>query len=97
MTAHDEQTPHTRRDVAVALHYEHGGVPRVTAKGHGEVARRIVETAEASGVTVDENEMLAEALSGIELGEEIPEDLYRAVAVVISYALRVKDRAGALE
>lgn len=74
--------------MAVALEYQDPGVPRVTAKGHGIVADRIVETARAAGVTVEENPALAEALSRIELDEEIPEALYRVVAQVILFVLR---------
>jgi flagellar biosynthesis protein len=48
----------TRQKIAVALEYELGTptAPRVTAKGKGDVAERIVEIAEASGVHVEHNE-----------------------------------------
>ena len=73
---------------AVALEYAHLGVPRVTAKGTGAVAERIVETAKAAGVAIEENPALAEALAKVELDDEIPEALYRAVAQVILFVLR---------
>jgi flagellar biosynthesis protein len=76
------------RKTAVALEYAHPGVPRVTAKGHGAVAERIVETAKAAGVAVEENPALAAALAEVELDDEIPEALYRAVAHVILFVLR---------
>ncbi|MEZ5839139.1 MAG: EscU/YscU/HrcU family type III secretion system export apparatus switch protein [Hyphomicrobiales bacterium] len=82
------------RPVAVALHYEHGGVPVVTAKGRGAVAEQIVATAKAHGVFVEENPVLAEALSFVELDDEIPEELFRAVAQVIGYVLRASGRLG---
>jgi len=72
---------------AVALLYEGVGAPKVTAKGKGDLAERIVETARAHGVAVEENPALAAALSAIELEEEIPVELYEAVARVISYVL----------
>lgn len=74
--------------LAVALHYDHLGAPRVVAKGKGTVAERIVETATAHGVPVDENAALAAALSTVELEEEIPVELYKAVAIVITAVLR---------
>jgi flagellar biosynthesis protein len=77
-----------QRRTAVALEYAHPGVPRVTAKGSGVVAERIVETAKAAGVTIEENPVLAEALAQVELDDEIPEALYRAVAQVILFVLR---------
>lgn len=73
---------------AIALQYQHPGVPRVTAKGQGAVAERIVETARAAGVAVEENPALAEALAHVELDDEIPEALYKAVAQVIVFVLR---------
>ena len=80
----------TRQKIAVALQYELGtdGAPRVTAKGKGDVAERIVEIAEASGVHVEHNEPLAQSLSQIELDQQIPKELYKAVAEVIGFILR---------
>lgn len=81
------------RKTAVALLYEGVGAPKVTAKGKGDLAERIVEVAEAHGVAVEENAALAEALSAIELDQEIPIELYQAVAQVISYVLRTAQNA----
>ena len=74
--------------VAVALEYETGGVPRVTAKGRGAVAEAIIAKAEDSGVYIQENALLAQVLAQVELDAEIPEELYRAVAAVISFVIR---------
>ncbi len=77
--------------IAVALHYEHGkdAAPRVTAKGQGAVAETIIETAREHGVAVESNTLLAEALSRVELDQHIPPELYRAVAEVIGFVLRL--------
>ena len=80
------------KTLAVALKYEKPSAPRVTALGRGEVARRIIETAERNGVPISENAGLAEALSHVEIEQEIPEKLYRAVAEVLTYILRVSGR-----
>lgn len=76
--------------LAVALDYERGSTnaPRVVAKGRGELARAIVEVAAESGVVIDANGPLAEALAGVELDEPIPIELYEAVAEVIGFVLR---------
>jgi flagellar biosynthesis protein len=86
----DERKP-GRKTIAVALKYEHGkdAAPRVTAKGQGAVAEKIVEMAKAHGVTVEPNAVLAEALSAVELDQQIPEELYRAVAEVIVFVMRL--------
>ena len=78
------------RALAVALHYEKGSreAPRVVAKGRGLLAERIVALAEENGVVIEANPVLAEALSGVELDDTIPIELYDAIAVVIGYVLR---------
>lgn len=75
--------------LAVALHYEKPGTPRVVAKGRGEIGARIIETARQHGVPIEENAGLAAALSEVELGDDIPVELYRAVAEVLTFILRV--------
>ena len=80
--------------IAVALQYEKGtnDAPRVVAKGRGLLAARIVALADEHGVVIEANPALAEALSGVELDETIPIELYEAVAVVIGYVLRVNGK-----
>lgn len=78
----------TKIPLAVALHYEKPGVPRVTAKGRGELAEKILSTAREHGVPIEENGPLAAALAEVELDAEIPEELYRAVAEVLTFILR---------
>jgi flagellar biosynthesis protein len=86
-------TARNPKQVAVALRYEQGGVPVVTAKGRGAVGDAILEKARESDVPVEENAGLAEALSTLELDREIPVDLYKAVAEVIGFVLRTAGRA----
>jgi flagellar biosynthesis protein len=76
--------------LAVALEYERGTgeAPRVIAKGRGELARRIVEVAGEAGVVIEANGPLAEALASVELDEQIPIELYEAVAEIIGFVLR---------
>ena len=73
---------------AVALRYrpEEGGAPKVLAKGAGELAQKIKETARAAGVPIVERRALARALyKAVEIGSEIPPTLYRAVAEILAY------------
>jgi flagellar biosynthesis protein len=85
--------PHPDRPaVAVALTYEAPRAPRVVAVGRGAVGERIIELARAHGVPLREDPMLAELLATVEIDHEIPESLYRAVAVVIGFVLRANAR-----
>ncbi len=81
------------RRVAIALEYDGSSAPRVTAKGQGEIAERIIETARDAGVPIEENALLTQALSSVELDDHIPEDLYKAVAQVIGFVLKLRSRA----
>jgi flagellar biosynthesis protein len=82
-----------RQPVAIALEFDGNNAPRVTAKGRGEVAAKILETAREHDVPVEENMILAEALSAVELDDQIPEPLYQAVAQVIAFVLSLRDTA----
>lgn len=82
-------TPNPEARVAIALNYDFGqGAPRVTAKGKGELAERIIETARKHDVAIEENPILAQALSSVELDGEIPLPLYKAVAEVIGFVMQ---------
>lgn len=83
----------TDKQLAVALQYDAPAAPRVTALGRGPLAQTILETAQAHGVPITENPALAEALSQVEIDQHIPENLYRAVAEVLSFILRVSRNA----
>ena len=77
---------------AVALKYDVGSpdAPKILAMGRGHMATQIIERANNAKVTIFQNPLLARALyfSG-EIGREIPERLYQAVAVVLAYIYRV--------
>jgi flagellar biosynthesis protein len=75
-----------RPATAVALHYNGRGAPRVTATGNGLVAKKIIEVARQHGVPLEEDAALADALSRVDLGREIPRELWIAVAHVLTFA-----------
>ncbi|HHY44373.1 MAG TPA: flagellar biosynthesis protein FlhB [Firmicutes bacterium] len=78
---------------AVALKYDaaESPAPVVVAKGVDEIALRIRQIAEEAGVSVVENPPLARALyKAADIGEMIPEELYKAVAEVLAYVYRLK-------
>jgi flagellar biosynthesis protein len=81
---------------ASALKYEGVGAPKVVASGRGLIAERIVAAAREAGIAIREDAALVEALSALDLGREIPEDLYAAVAEALAwaYSLDVKARRG---
>jgi len=79
------------RPLAVALRYDRADMPapRVTAKGGGELAQRILAVARENDVPVREDPDLLELLSACDLGEEIPSELYHAVAELLAFLYRL--------
>ncbi|GHS91583.1 flagellar biosynthetic protein FlhB [Synergistales bacterium] len=81
-----------KRDKAVAVSYDKANddAPVVVAKGEGFVARRIIEVAQAANVPIVEDAALVSALLSLELGQEIPIELYEAVARILSWIYRLE-------
>ena len=80
-------------ELAIALRYrlEETAAPRVVAKGAGHIARQIRAVAREHGIPIAENKPIARLLyRTVELGGEIPENLYRAVAEVLAYVYRLR-------
>jgi flagellar biosynthetic protein FlhB len=83
--------------LAVALMYDRGvmAAPQIVAKGKGVIARKIREIAEEHGVPIIENKPLAWALyETSEIGDEVPENLYRGVAEILAMVYKLKKKAG---
>ena len=76
----------------VALHYDGEGAPTVSAKGRGYIAEDILKIAKEHDVPIKEDKDLVQFLSKVELGTEIPETLYLAVAEVIAFAYKLKGK-----
>jgi flagellar biosynthesis protein len=75
---------------AAAIKYEQGyDVPIVTATGVGYIADKILQKAEESKVPIVQNEELANLLLSVDVGSEIPIELYDAIAKVIAYVMDI--------
>ncbi len=77
------------RQKAVALKYnpEKNGAPVIVASGMGYLAEKITETALEAGVPVYEDDSLATLLTQLQLGQEIPLELYQAIVDIYIYFL----------
>ena len=75
---------------AVALEYANNPVPVLAAKGQEEMAEAIIEEARRRGVHIANDPQLVSVLSQLKLDEEIPEQLYSTVAVVLSWVYWLK-------
>jgi flagellar biosynthesis protein len=80
---------------AVALKYEEDGrsAPKVVAKGKGAIAQKIMEKADEFDIPIFQNKALAESLLNLDLDEQIPPNLYKAVAEVFVWLMRSEKKA----
>lgn len=76
---------------AVALKYERGrdAAPKITAKGRGAVADKILALAREHGIPIEKDSTLMEALYRLDLNEQIPEELYQIVAEILAFIYRM--------
>ncbi|WP_276352520.1 EscU/YscU/HrcU family type III secretion system export apparatus switch protein [Cohnella caldifontis] len=90
------KSPQTVPKKAVALKYdpERNSAPAVVAKGKGLLAEEILKKAQEHGVPVQEDASLVEVLSKLDLEQEIPPELYKLVAEILSFVYRSDRRAG---
>lgn len=72
---------------AVALKYdlEQDNAPKVTATGQGEIAKKIIKIAEENQIPIRKDEDLVELLSKLEINEEIPPKMYKAIAEIFRF------------
>ncbi|HLS51105.1 MAG TPA: EscU/YscU/HrcU family type III secretion system export apparatus switch protein [Burkholderiaceae bacterium] len=79
------------RQQAVALSYtENDHAPKVVAKGYGTIAEQIIQMANESGLYVHQSPELIGVLMQLDLDEEIPTELYQAVAELLAWLYRLE-------
>ncbi len=79
---------------AVAILYDESesSAPKVVASGKGTVAEKIIEIARESGIHIQEDPNLVELLAKVEIGEEIPVELYQTVAEVLAFLYKINNK-----
>jgi flagellar biosynthesis protein len=79
----------------VALKYEENGTsaPKVIAKGKGPIAEKIMEKAKEFDIPIFQNKALAESLLNLDVDEQIPPNLYKAVAEVFVWLMKSEKKA----
>jgi flagellar biosynthesis protein len=90
----DKEKKEIQDKKAVALKYELGKdhAPKVTAKGKGYLAEKIIEVAEEHGVPLYEDKELSQVLEALDLDMEIPTELFQAVAEVLAFIYRMNKK-----
>ena len=78
--------------LAIALEYDGDEAPRVTARGYDQLAQEIIRIAQQSNVPLHHDNDLARVLDQIDLGDQIPEALYLAIAEILCFAYRLSGK-----
>jgi flagellar biosynthesis protein len=82
------------KKMAAALHYKprEDSAPRLVAKGKGWMAEKIIQIAREQNIPLKEDPHLIEILSTLDLYEEIPQNLYKAVAEILIFIYKVNNK-----
>jgi flagellar biosynthesis protein len=85
----------SQKDKAVALKYDqnNSSAPKVVATGSGEIAKKIIQKANEFDVPIFKNEALANSLLSLDVDEQIPPNLYKAVAEVFVWLMQSEQKA----
>lgn len=83
-----------KQKIAVALKYdkEKHRAPRVTAKGTGLIAEKILELAKKENIPITEDPDMVTVLAQLDFNDEIPPELYKAVAEILAFAYRINNK-----
>ncbi|WP_026893866.1 EscU/YscU/HrcU family type III secretion system export apparatus switch protein [Clostridiisalibacter paucivorans] len=87
-----------KNKIAIALQYKKDYIsPKIIAKGKGIVADNIIDKGKKSNVKVHENKEVARELMDIDIGGNIPEELYNAVASILAFVYELDEKWGQLD
>ncbi|GMU93993.1 MAG: hypothetical protein AMXMBFR4_30510 [Candidatus Hydrogenedentota bacterium] len=84
-----DRIPPSKKAVALRYDAESDAAPRVVAKGDRFLAEKIIELARENGVYIHEDPDLAAILAKLDIGREIPDILYRAIAEVLAFVYQL--------
>ncbi|HEY7556417.1 MAG TPA: EscU/YscU/HrcU family type III secretion system export apparatus switch protein [Candidatus Binatia bacterium] len=87
-------SPTKKQNQAVALRYEprKDRAPKIAAKGRGHVAEEILELALQHNIPIREDKNLLQILSRLDLHQEVPGEVYKAVAEILAFIYRLSNR-----
>jgi len=91
---HQKKSKNITKAVAIQYDSSKQQAPIVSAKGAGSVADRIIEIARANNITIHQDSDMIEILSRVDVGEEIPEYLYKAIAEILAHIYRLNREFG---
>ncbi len=83
------------KDQALALFYDGGQAPVISDQRSGEAAQKLIEQALEMGIPIYENPQLLEQLSELQMGQQVPPELYQLIAEILAFAFFIQGKAPA--
>lgn len=83
------------KDQALALFYDGGQAPVVSDQKSGEAAQKLIQQALDLGIPIYENPQLLEQLSELQMGQQVPTELYQLIAEILAFAFFIQGKAPA--
>ena len=81
------------KDQALALFYDGGQAPVVSDQKTGEAAQKLIQQALELGIPIYENPQLLEQLSELQMGQQVPTELYQLIAEILAFAFFIQGKA----
>jgi flagellar biosynthesis protein len=96
MDTQDYKKAIPKKKSALAVHYDKAAdsAPKIVAKGKGAIAEKIIDLAKQNNIPLYEDPDLIEVLSKLDLGAEIPPELYKLIAEVLVYVYKSNNKVG---
>ncbi len=88
-----KHSSHSHKAAALKYDQDKNIAPELLAKGQGEIAKKIIRLAQEHDISVFQNKALVDSLLNLEIHEEIPPRLYKAVAELFSWLMQVEKKA----
>jgi len=87
-----DNSPKQKKAIAILYDDTQTSAPKIVASGKGTIAEKIIETAREAGIHIQQDQNLVELLAKVDIGEEIPVELYQTVAEVLAFVYKVNSR-----
>ena len=78
--------------MAIVYDESENAAPKIVASGKGTIAEKIIETAREAGIHIQQDANLVELLAKVDVGEEIPVEIYQTVAEVLAFVYKVNNK-----
>ncbi|RCW52546.1 MULTISPECIES: EscU/YscU/HrcU family type III secretion system export apparatus switch protein [Halanaerobium] len=81
----------TKKTVALKYDQNTDQAPRIIASGKGSIAEKIIKKARQENIPIKEDKDVVQVLAELNIGDEIPEELYTVIAEILSFFYNIED------